>query len=102
MSRNILFWLLWLSGTVAICGYLTTTMFYNGDRSSLLIGKTTSGHHQIELSCNTCHGNGFTDGDTIQKACLSWHENELKVSKDSHPIKKLRGPRNAARLEQLN
>ena len=102
MSKNILFWLIWLIGTASVGGYLAAAMFYGGDRSNLLIGKTTSGHHQIELSCNTCHGNGFTDADTIQKACLSCHENELKVAKDSHPIKKFRDPRNAARLEQLN
>ena len=87
MSKNILFWLIWLIGTASVGGYLAAAMFYGGDRSNLLIGKTTSGHHQIELSCNTCHGNGFTDADTIQKACLSCHENELKVAKDSHPIK---------------
>lgn len=102
MSRNSLFWILWLVITLGLGGYLSAAMIYSGDRSNLLIGKTTSGHHQIELSCNTCHGNGFTDEDTIQNACLSCHENELKVSNDSHPIKKFRDPRNADRLEQLN
>ena len=102
MSRNILFWLIWLIGTIAIAGYLSAAMMYSGARSSLLIGKTTNGHHQIELSCNTCHDNEFSNIDTIQNACLKCHETELKLANDSHPIKKFRDPRNADRLEQLN
>lgn len=102
MTKNIIFWLLWFIGTVAIAGYLSAAMIYGGNRSSLLIGETTSGHHQIELSCNTCHDDGFSNVDTIQKACVKCHQEELKRAKDSHPIKKFRDPRNADRLEKLN
>ena len=102
MSRNFLFWMVWIVGTVAVGGYLSAAMIYKGDRSLFLIGETTSGHHQIELACNACHTKGFSNIDTIQEACLSCHKAELKVSDDSHPLKKFRDPRNADRLEKLD
>ncbi len=102
MSRNFLFWMVWIVGTVAVGGYLSAAMIYKGDRSLFLIGETTSGHHQIELACNACHTKGFSNIDTIQEACLSCHAAELKISDDSHPLKKFRDPRNADRLEKLD
>ncbi|MCC0057394.1 MAG: ammonia-forming cytochrome c nitrite reductase subunit c552 [Rhodobiaceae bacterium] len=82
-------------------------MYVGGKRDLLLIGGTTSAHHQIELACETCHTSGlFADARKIEKdmnkACLSCHEDELKVSNDSHPVKKFRDPRNADRREQLD
>lgn len=93
--------MIWLLGTLVVGSIFASAMVFSGDRSHLLIGKTTSGHHQIELACNACHTEGFSNVDTIQKACLKCHESELKVSNDSHPIKKFRDPRNADRLQKL-
>ncbi len=102
MSRNILLWCIWFFGTLIIGGFLFASMLYGGNRSMFLIGKTTSGHHQIELSCDTCHTQGFSDADSIQDACLNCHKNDLKLANDSHPIKKFRDPRNADRLAKLD
>lgn len=102
MSRNLIFWLIWLAGTLVVGGYLSAAMIYQGDRSHFLIGETTSGHQQIELACNACHTKSFSDINSIQKACMNCHEAELKVANDSHPLKKFRDPRNADRLATLD
>jgi hypothetical protein len=77
-------------------------MIYGGGvRAHLLIGATTSGHHQIELACNACHTSPFGGGPVLQSACLTCHAEELKLAKDTHPAKKFTDPRNADRLEKL-
>ncbi|MGD9785627.1 MAG: cytochrome c3 family protein [Hyphomicrobiaceae bacterium] len=81
---------------------LLAGMIYGGtSRANLLIGKTTSGHHQIELACNACHTEPFASKEAIQNACVGCHGEDLKTSKDSHPKKKFTDPRNADRLEKL-
>lgn len=103
MTRNHFLWLIWAIATLVIGGFLTASAIYGGNRSFLLIGQTTSGHHQIELACDACHGDeGFSNAESIQKACLSCHQQELRLAKDSHPVKKFRDPRNADRLAKLN
>ncbi len=95
-------WVLWILSSVAGAALLITGMVYGGPlRAYLLIGKTTGGHHQIELSCTTCHTTPFAGKDEIEKTCLGCHEKELKAADDSHPAKKFRNPRNADRLEKL-
>ncbi|KAB2911420.1 MAG: hypothetical protein F9K29_22530 [Hyphomicrobiaceae bacterium] len=73
-----------------------------GVRAHLLIGKTTSGHHQIELACEACHSKPFGGGGVLQAACLRCHAEELKQAKDTHPAKKFTDPRNADRLAKLD
>lgn len=102
ISRNLIFWLVWIIATLTIGGYLAAAMIYEGDRSHFLIGQTTVGHHQIELACSACHTKGFSDVSTIQTACEGCHAQELKLSNDSHPLKKFRDPRNADRLAKLD
>ena len=102
MSTTAKLWFLWSILTIAAGSVLVAGMFYGGPtRASLLIGETTSGHHQIELSCNTCHTSAFSTADDIDKTCKTCHGAELDAAKDSHPIKKFRDPRNADRLEKL-
>lgn len=102
MSMTAKLWFVWFVLTVASGSVLVAGMFHGGPtRASLLIGETTSGHHQIELSCNTCHTGAFSSADDIDKTCKSCHQAELDQAKDSHPIKKFRDPRNADRLERL-
>lgn len=103
MSFNARLWILWLILTVSGGSVLLASVLYGGPaRKVLLIGKTTVGHHQIELACESCHTESFSDVNSIQTACLNCHEQELKLADDSHPIKKFRDPRNADRLEKLN
>lgn len=102
MGRNATFWTIWLIATLAGGAVLVAGMVYGGkSRASLLIGETTSGHHQIELACNACHSKPFGSKDDMQNACMGCHGEDLKVSKDSHPKKKFTDPRNADRLEKL-
>lgn len=102
ISKNFIFWSIWIVSTLAIGGYLSAAMVFKGDRSHFLIGETTVGHHQIELACNACHSKGFSDVSSIQKSCENCHAAELKISDDSHPLKKFRDPRNADRLAKLD
>ncbi|MEM8753950.1 MAG: cytochrome c3 family protein [Pseudomonadota bacterium] len=109
MTRTLLLWLLWLTGTAVAGGALAAVMYVGGSREALLIGETTGAHHQIELACDACHAaDPFATpkktAKQMNKACLACHETELKLSNDSHPVKKFRDPRNAdvrAKLDAL-
>jgi Cytochrome c3 len=95
-------WVLWLSLTVPAGLYVLAVIVYAGDRSFLLIGRTTSGHHQIELACDACHARVFGDADVLQDACVRCHGAELKAANDSHPKSKFTDPRNADRTAVLD
>lgn len=102
MGRTATLWTIWALVTFAGAGILLAGMFHGGaPRANLLIGKTTSGHHQIELACNACHTKPFASKDAMQEACVGCHGDDLKASKDSHPKKKFTDPRNADRLKKL-
>lgn len=102
MTRNRLLWLLWLSMTIPAATFILAAMVYGGDRGFLLIGETTSGHHQIELACDACHSELFGDQDVLQDACMNCHGAELKQANDSHPKSKFTDPRNADRTALLD
>lgn len=95
-------WTLWILLTLIILSYFGYTMFYSDDKSSLLIGEATHGHFQIELACDACHSEAFSNEDVLQNACTNCHADELKEGHDSHPIKKFTDPRNADRLAILD
>ena len=67
-----------------------------------LMGKTSHGHHQIELACSSCHTDPFGGGEVLQDACMSCHGDELKAANDSHPRSKFTDPRNADRLKKID
>ena len=71
-------------------------------RTMLLPGKSTHGHHQIELSCESCHAKPFGGREALQEACVRCHGAELKAANDTHPLSKFTDPRNADRLEKLD
>lgn len=107
MARNTILWLVWIAATVLTGGALAAVIYVGGSRDLLLIGETTGVHHQIELACGACHTSDISDSTTkaskaMTKACLACHDDELKLSNDSHPIKKFRDPRNADRREMLD
>lgn len=102
MSKTTQLWSLWLLLTLIGGSVFVGGMLFGGPtRAKLLIGETTSGHHQIELACSACHTSPFSGPDEIEKTCHGCHDAELSASKDSHPLKKFRDPRNADRLEKL-
>jgi hypothetical protein len=95
-------WILWIAITVPAGLYVVTVVVYGGHRSFLLIGKTTAGHHQIELACDTCHGSAFGGAAASQQACVNCHGAELTLANDTHPKSKFTDPRNADRTEVLD
>jgi hypothetical protein len=95
-------WLLWIALTVPAGLYVLTVIVYGGNRSFLLIGKTTSGHHQIELACDACHTSVFGGAELLQQACVKCHGAELKLANDAHPQSKFTDPRNADRVAMLD
>ena len=90
--------LVWLAIVLGLGIYLSLIIF-GEDSSAFLPGKTTDGHHQIELACDSCH---TPFGGVRQQACLDCHRAELEASQDSHPEKKFADPRNAGDLARLD
>jgi hypothetical protein len=95
-------WLLWTVLTVPAGLFVFAIIVYGGNRSFLLIGKTTDGHHQIELACDACHTSVFGGPEVLQEACVKCHGAELKTANDTHPQSKFTDPRNSDRTEKLD
>lgn len=103
MKLNSKLWLLWIVLTISGGAVLIASMLYGGlVRPQLLIGRTTDGHHQIELACDACHTDAFGGEAALQKSCIGCHGADLKSAEDSHPARLFRDPRNADQLEQVN
>ena len=43
-----LFWIVWLVVSIMLAGYFLQKIYFVEDKSGLLIGEATYGHHQIE------------------------------------------------------
>ena len=95
-------WLLWIAITASLGLYAVLVIVYGGNRAFLLMGRTTSGHHQIELACDACHTSVFGGAEVLQDACVTCHGAELKAANDTHPKSKFTDPRNADRTELLD
>lgn len=102
MKRVTLLYSLLTLAVVAMAGYWAYELFVLPEKQTFLVGETSSGHHQIELACGTCHQSPFGGGEVLQDACMGCHGKELKVAHDSHPKSKFTDPRNADRLEQID
>ena len=102
-NRNTLLWLVWFVLTVGLTMYYAMK-FTNkeSDKTVFLPGETTHGHHQIELACESCHSEDFTDAEALQESCMNCHGVALKEARDKHPKSKFTDPRNADRLEKLD
>jgi len=94
-------WLLWLMLNLVLGSYYAWGLIKE-EKSLYLPGETTSGHYQIELACDACHGETFAGTDALQKACVKCHGAELKEVDDSHPKSKFTDPRNADRTAILD
>jgi Cytochrome c3 len=95
-------WVLWIAITVPLGLYVLVAIVYGGNRAFLLIGRTTGGHHQIELACDACHATVFGGAEVLQDSCVTCHGAELKAANDTHPQSKFTDPRNADRTELLD
>jgi len=109
-SRKI-YWILWGVLSVGLGGYLAAGLLMKSAASSpllkparafLLPGKTSHGHYQIELACESCHASPFGGRDALQEACERCHGQELKDAVDKHPRSKFADPRNAELAEKLD
>ena len=92
---------------IALLAVAVATVLIGGDRGMLLTGRTTVGHHQLETSCETCHGEtAFADAaaarQALNRSCRNCHEDELGDAGDSHPRSRFRNPRMAAYWEKLD
>jgi hypothetical protein len=105
-------WLWWLASTALLAAALAAALFVTETasetpwlaqvRKAFLPGATTSGHHQIELACESCHTNGFAESDAMQAACVGCHGAELTAADDKHPLSKFTDPRNAELLASID
>lgn len=104
------FLLLWLLLTAAIGGYYYQLFFVSEDKTALLPGRTTDGHHQIEMQCSACHTdekkeNVFTSSGVPSSACMKCHSDALNKFSDSHPVRKFKNPENiifTSKIDALN
>ncbi len=102
-KNNAWLWLTWAIFTVGLTVFFAMKLNSNdADKTVFLPGTTTHGHHQIEMACNACHSQSFTDQDVMQEACVNCHGEALAKFKDKHPKSKFTDPRNADRVEILD
>ena len=91
-------WVFWIVGSLLLAAFFIRQL-KTEDRQVFLPGKTTHGHHQIELACESCH----TPFQGVpQETCLKCHAQELEMAEDSHAGSKFADPRNASQVELLD
>lgn len=102
-------WVLWLGLNLILASYFAYAFFAPASpiKTSLLPGKTTHGHYQIEMDCDACHAPSQESGKSevgavMQDACNRCHADQLKRANDTHPAKKFNDPTNAELLLTLN
>ena len=100
-KSNHKWWAVWGLVTLLLCGYNAYALL-GPDKTLYVPGETSHGHYQIELACDSCHGEAFSDEKVMQKSCERCHQEELVAIDDSHPRKKFTDPRNADRVEILD
>ncbi len=102
--KNTLIWFV-LAGVLG--GYLSYIFFYSEDKTAILPGTTTNGHHQIEQQCDVCHTNEkkknvFTSSGVPNSACTNCHGEDLENFSDSHPTRKFKNPENAIFTQHID
>ena len=103
-------WGMWLALNLVIGGYLFYALLAPASlvKTTLLPGKTTHGHHQIEMDCNACHlpargeDGELQVGALMQDACNRCHAAQLEEADDTHPASKFNDPVNADLLLSLD
>jgi len=98
---------LWFITSGAIAAYCYYLFFQAEDKSALLPGITTDGHHQIEMECSACHTaekqkNIFTSSGVPNSACINCHGEDLEKFSDSHPVRKFKNPENAVFVQHID
>lgn len=102
-NKNTILWIAWVLLTISLTIYFGIKINdKKSDKTIFLPGETSHGHHQIELACDSCHSESFTDGEAIQESCMNCHADALSLAKDKHPKSKFTDPRNADRVDILD
>lgn len=110
-ARRKIYWILWGVLSLGLGAYLMTGLLAKSAagnpwlapaRTLFLPGKTSHGHYQIELACESCHVSPFGGRGALQESCERCHGQELKDAVDKHPRSKFTDPRNAELLEKLD
>ena len=99
---NKILWVFWVLVSAAGIAYFAYLNFYAKDKTDLLIGEATHGHHQIELACDACHTDPLGGPVVLQNACVDCHGDQLSQARDDHPKKKFTNPRNASLAETID
>lgn len=98
-----LLWTTWIALSVIGAGWLLTALPNSENPSAasmvFLPGKTTHGHHQIEMNCTACH---LPDGGVTDASCVSCHGSDLKRKRDTHPKSKFIDPTKASLLDRID
>lgn len=93
----------WGLGSTLLAGWFGSGFVTRTPARPLLTPAAMSpGHAQIELACEACHTQPFSNRETLQAACVGCHGAELKLANDSHPESKFTDPRNADRITTLD
>jgi hypothetical protein len=96
------FWI-WIGITVGLSIALSLAFplskGMNASAAVFLPGKTSHGHHQIELKCSACHDAMM---GVREDACLQCHQAALKASRDTHPKSKFDDPAMAKHLSKID
>ena len=107
MPAKTVLWTCWSVATLVVVALAVARMVVAGDRAVLLAGKTTDAHHQIETTCETCHGappfaKAPAATEALNEACRNCHQDELAEADDSHSRKLFRGPRMAVYRNRID
>jgi len=95
-------WTLWLLSSLFLAAYLGMTLTEAEDKTLLMPGPLSDGHHQFADDCSLCHSDAYGGGKVLQEACVDCHGDDRVKPFDSHPRAKFTDPRNADRLEHIN
>ena len=80
-KRTVGVWGIWLLASLALAGWLGLPLLKKDTpKTAFIPGAMTHGHHQIELQCGACHGDGFNSQEVLQDACVNCHGDELKAA----------------------
>ena len=102
MSKSNKKWIVWLVFSFALTAGLYYQLDSAEDKSLLMPGPLSDGHHQFADKCETCHTSEFGGTEVLEKTCVECHGEERVKPHDSHPAHKFKDPRNANLLESID
>ncbi len=101
-SDNKTYWLIWTLLILISLAYFSHKLWFDNDKTVFMPGELSNGHHQIGMSCDSCHKNAYDNQDQILESCIECHGDNRQKPFDSHPRSKFKDPRNADRLVKIN